>query len=75
MKQLPIEEIWMDKLKSLAIGVKYTKDYPYRKEVEELYAGLTEVQRQTPEGLDIQAYLFPAKPVTVQEKAADGRCV
>ena len=72
MKQLPIEEIWMDKLKSLAIGVKYTKDYPYRKEVEELYAGLTEVQRQTPEGLDIQAYLFPAKTVTVQEKAADG---
>ncbi len=37
MKQLPIEEVWMDKLKSLAIGVRYTKGYPYRKEVEELY--------------------------------------
>lgn len=36
MKQLPVEEVWMMKLMSLALGVKYTKDYPYRKEVEEL---------------------------------------
>ena len=31
MKQLPVEEVWMMKLMSLALGVKYTKDYPYRK--------------------------------------------
>ena len=40
MKQLPVEEVWMMKLMSLALGVKYTKDYPYRKEVEELYGRL-----------------------------------
>lgn len=72
MKQLPIEEVWMDKLKSLAIGVRYTKGYPYRKEVEELYARLTDEQRKTPEALDIRAYLFPAQTVATQEQAADG---
>lgn len=72
MKQLPIEEVWMDKLESLAKGVKYTKGYPYRKEVEELYARLTEVQRQTPKALDIQTYLFSSETVTAKEKAADG---
>lgn len=72
MKQLPVEEIWMKKLENLAMGVRYTKDYPYRKEVEELYNSLTDEQRQTPEALDIHAYLFPAKTVAVQEKAADG---
>lgn len=72
MKQLPIEEVWMDKLKSLAIGVKYTKNYPYRKEVEELYARLTDEQRQTPQALDIQAYLAPPETVSLNEKAADG---
>lgn len=72
MKQLPIEEVWMDKLKSLAIGVRYTKGYPYRKEVEELYARLTDEQRETPEALDIRAYLFPAQTVATQEQAADG---
>lgn len=72
MKQLPVEEVWMQKLTNLAVGVKYTKDYPYRKEVEELYARLTDAQRQTSEALDIQAYLFPVKTVSAQEKAADG---
>lgn len=72
MKQLPVEEVWMNKMKTLAIAVKYTKDYPYRKEVEELYARLTDEQRETPEALDIQAYLFPAQTVATQEQAADG---
>ena len=55
MKQLPVEEVWMMKLMSLALGVKYTKDYPYRKEVEELYGRLTDEQRQTSQALDIQS--------------------
>lgn len=72
MKQLPVEEVWMDKLGSLAIGVRYTEDFPYRKEVEELYARLTDEQRQTPEAMDIHAYLYPVKMTAEQEKAADG---
>lgn len=72
MKQLPVEEVWMDKLGSLAIGVRYTEDFPYRKEVEELYARLTDEQRQTPEALDIHAYLYPVKMTAEQEKAAEG---
>ena len=73
MKQLPIEEVWMDKLKSLAIGVRYTKGYPYpqKKKSEELYARLTDEQRETPEALDIRAYLFPAQ-ITHPHRAADG---
>lgn len=72
MKQLPVEEVWMQKLKSLAIAVKYTKDYPYRKEVEELYGRLTDEQRHTSDALDIQAYLLPPETVSVEDKAADG---
>lgn len=72
MKQLPVEEVWMMKLKSLAIGAKYTKGFPYRKEVEELFARLTDEQRQTPDALDIQAYLSPSDTVKQKEKAADG---
>ena len=71
MKQLPVEEVWM-KLMSLALGVKYTKDYPYRKEVEELYGRLTDEQRQTSQALDIQSYLSSVQTVSVKAKAADG---
>lgn len=72
MKQLPVEEVWMDNLESLAVGVRYTEDFPYRKEVEELYARLTDEQRRTPEAMDIHAYLYPVKMTSAQEKAADG---
>ena len=72
MKQLPVEEVWMDKLGSLAIGVRYTEGFPYRKEVEELYARLTDEQRRTPEAMDIHAHLYPVKMTAAQEKAADG---
>ena len=72
MKQLPIDEVWMEQLKSLAVGVKYTKDFPYRKEVEELYGRLSEEQRQAPEALDIQTYLASPDTVSLQAKAADG---
>lgn len=71
MKQLPVE-VWMMKLMSLALGVKYTKDYPYRKEVEELYGRLTDEQRQTSQALDIQSYLSSVQTVSVKAKAADG---
>lgn len=72
MKQLPVEEVWMDKLGSLAVGVRYTEGFPYRKEVEELYARLTDEQRRTPEAMDIHAYLYPVKMTAAQEKAAEG---
>lgn len=72
MKKLPIEEVWMDKLHSLAVGVKYSKDFPYRKEVELLFNMLSDEQRQTPQALDIQTLLAPPETVSLQEKAADG---
>ena len=72
MKQLPIEEVWMDKLYSLAIGVKYSKGFPYRKEVEQLYNMLSDEQRQTSKVLDIQTLLMPPETVSLEEKTADG---
>lgn len=72
MKQLPIEEVWMGKLYSLAVGVKYTKNYPYRKEVEQLYDMLSDEQRQTSQALDIQTLLAPPESVSLAEKAVDG---
>lgn len=72
MKQLPIEELWMGKLYSLAVGVKYTKNFPYREEVEQLYNMLSDEQRQTSKALDIQTLLAPPETASLAEKAADG---
>lgn len=75
MKQLPVEEVWMMKLMSLALGVKYTKDYPYRKEVEELYGRLTDEQRQTSQALDIQSYLSWCKRFLSKQKRQTVTCM
>lgn len=74
MYQLPVDEIWMKQLMGLAKDVKTMKSYPYpyRSEVEELYASLSEEQRQSPEGLDILAYLSPPDTVILNKKAVDG---
>lgn len=72
MKQLPVEEVWMDKLHGLALSVKYDSLFSYRKEVEELYARLSDEQRQTSVGQDICSYLAPPETVSSGEKAADG---
>lgn len=72
MKQLPIDEVWMQKLMDLAVSVKSTKNFPYRKEVELLYNMLSDEQRQTQQVMDIEAYLAPPESVSLAEKAADG---
>lgn len=72
MKQLPVDEIWMEKLKKLSKTVKYTPNYPYRQEVIDLHNGLSEEQQKSEIAQDIASYLFPPALVSHGEKAADG---
>ncbi|WP_281644923.1 TlpA family protein disulfide reductase [Bacteroides zoogleoformans] len=71
MKQLPVDDVWMGELEKLSIDVKYNPDYPYRREVTELYNSLSEEQRKTDKALDILSYLAPPDAANLGEKAAD----
>jgi thiol-disulfide isomerase/thioredoxin len=72
MKKLPIEEVWMRQLKSLARNLKYNHNYPYKKEVEILYGRLSEEQRNSDVGQDINEYLSSSHAVNKNDKLEDG---
>lgn len=71
MKKLPVSEVWMDRLNDLAMRTKYTKNFPYKQEVIALYEGLTEEQKQTGNGKEIRAFLFPPTVVKEGDEMAD----
>ena len=71
MKDSKVDAIWMEKLRGLALSIKYTKDYPYKEEAIALYNTLNEEQKQ--DGLAQKAYvmLFPPQHVEVGKEMAD----
>lgn len=71
MKDSKVDAIWMEKLRGLALSIKYTKDYPYKEEAIALYNTLNEEQKQ--DGLAQEAYvmLFPPQHVEVGKEMAD----
>ena len=71
MKKSEVDAIWMDKLRGLAISVKYYKDYPYKEDVIALYNSLTEEQKQTELALEAYVMLFPPQHVEVGKEMAD----
>ncbi|MGI6815872.1 TlpA family protein disulfide reductase [Bacteroides sp. KG123] len=72
MRLLPVDDIWMEELEKLSIGVKYNPNHPYRQEVMELYNGLSEEQRKTEKALEILSYLSQPEAVALGEKSVDG---
>lgn len=71
MQQTPVDIIWLDNLKKLAMGVKYEKEYPYKEEVIALYNQLTEAEKQTSEARDAYTLLFPPQVVEAGDEMAD----
>ncbi len=71
MKKSEVDAIWMDKLRGLAMCVKYYKDYPYKEDVIALYNSLTEEQKQTELAQEAYVMLFPPQHVEVGKEMAD----
>ena len=71
MKKTEADAIWMDKLRGLALSVKYTKDYPYKEETIALYNSLTEEQKQDRLAQEAYVMLFPPQHVEVGKEMAD----
>ena len=71
MKKSEVDAIWMDKLRGLAMCVKYYKDYPYKEDVIALYNSLTEEQKQTELAQEAYVMLFPPQHVKVGKEMAD----
>ena len=71
MKKTEVDAIWMDKLRGLAMNVKYYKDYPYKEDVIALYNSLTEEQKRTELAQETYTMLFPPQHVEVGKEMAD----
>jgi thiol-disulfide isomerase/thioredoxin len=71
MKKSEVDAIWMDKLRGLAISVKYYKDYPYKEDVIALYNSLTEEQKQTELAQETYTMLFPPQHVEASKEMTD----
>ena len=71
MRQLPVTDLWFEKLKRYAMDTKYNEANTTRGTTVALYNSLPEKQRKTREGREIAAYLFPPKVVKNGEPMAD----
>lgn len=71
MKQSPVNAVWMGELHRMGMSVKFRKDYPYKKEVQQLYNLLDDAQKETSIGKSVYLALNPPTVVKVGEEAAD----
>lgn len=73
MKQMAIDDIWLQKLHDLALTSNYIPDFPLeQKEATiELYNLLTEEQKQHPLAKEAYTMLFPPQHVEIGKEMAD----
>lgn len=71
MKKTEVDDIWMDKLRSLTLYIKLIKDYPYKEETITLYNSLTEEQKQDRLAKEAYVKLFPPQHVEMGKEMAD----
>ena len=65
MQELPVSNIWMDRLYRLSMSVKYNPNFSYTDETLALYNRMNEAQKASIKGQEITVNLFP--PVVVKE--------
>lgn len=65
MQELPVSNIWMDRLHRLSMSVKYNPNFSYKDETLALYNRMNEAQKSSIKGQEITVNLFP--PVVVKE--------
>jgi len=73
LEQGPISSIGMEKLKGLAMSVKYAKNDDLRPQVEAIYNKLTDEQKNSRKGRGIQINLFPPEVVKTGEPMIDSK--
>ena len=71
MQELPISNIWMDKLFGLSMSVKYNPKFTDKEEILALYNRLNEEQKASITGQEITVNLFPPKTVKEGDEMAD----
>lgn len=72
MEEAPVSPVWMDRLLFFASMMKYKTIMPYKEEVKNLYARMSESEKQTDDGQEITAYVYPATTVGVGDMMVDG---
>lgn len=71
LQHTPVTAIWMDKLKDLAIDVKYNEKSSLREPVLKLFSKLNAEQKVSETGRQINNYLFPPTVVKTGGPMAD----
>ena len=72
MEEAPVSPVWMDRLLLFASMMKYETIMPYKEEVKKLYARMSEADKQTDDGQEITAYVYPPATVGVGDMMVDG---
>lgn len=75
MQELPISNIWMDKLFGLSMSVKYNPKFTDKEEILTLYNRLDKEQKASITGQEITVNLFPPKTVKEGDEMADADLV
>ena len=71
MKELPISNVWMEKLLRLSMSLKYNSRFTNKEEILALYDRLNEEQKASIEGQEVRVNLFPPKTVKEGDDMAD----
>ena len=71
MQELPVSNIWMDRLYKLSMSVKYNPNFSYKDETLALYNRMNEAQKTSITGQEITVNLFPPTVVKEGDKMAD----
>ena len=72
MREAPISRVWINKLLLYASMIKYETVMPYKEEVKSLYARMSEDEKQTGDGQEITAYIYPPSAVGTGDMMVDG---
>lgn len=72
MEEAPISPVWMDRLLLFASMMKYETIMPYKEEVKNLYARMSEADKQTDNGQEITTYVYPPTTVGIGDMMVDG---
>ena len=71
MQELPVSNIWIDRLHRLSMSVKYNPNFSYKDETLALYNRMNEAQKASIKGQEITVNLFPPVVVKEGDKMAD----
>ena len=66
------QDVYKRQLLLFASMMKYETIMPYKEEVKKLYARMSEADKQTGDGQEITAYVYPPATVGVGDMMVDG---